>query len=599
MTDVTANGVKEFASSTRNPWKWFMRWLRAVPIDDPVQWRNAPMMQILLLIFGIAFPLSVLPHWLTRGDIPIDWPAEIRNVATISVIWFSFWLVRRGHFRASVNTFISMTLVLMAISYQHHGLNAELAIQATQVFPIVLGGLLLGRRTLWAIVLALLAILGMGAVVDSLREGGDSIMAVINFIRCGLGFLVVGVILDRAVSALRETLELARQRGEDLQRTEAALRQEIIEKEHSQTQLIQAQKVEAVGRVSSGMAHDFNNILGVIMGYASRPDAAESLPVAVDSLDGIKLAAQRGGMAIRRVLGLGRSTGTMLEIVSVNAVITDMLPLVQQIFGSRVALHAALADEAMPVLVDRGEFELAMLNIATNARDAMPEGGNFTIEARTEEEDVHIVLSDDGTGMDTQTRERLFDLFYTTKPASHGSGIGLAVVKRFVDDAGGRIEVHSEQGQGTRFEIRLPLVTRAYEQSPQVAAIDGVRILLVEDDEALRSLLADALRAAGADVLAAGSGKQAVAFARKLDRLDVLISDFHLPDGTGNDVLAQIASMHPDTRCLIISANESLAAVRPANGQVTQLLAKPFAPSLLVHKVGTMLDSEQMGTEEA
>ncbi|MFC5741782.1 ATP-binding protein [Dyella tabacisoli] len=591
ITPFHAAHAAELLPRTLNPFRWFARWLRNVPIDDPLEWRNAPMLQILLLILCIFFPLSIIPHWVTRGNQPIDWPSEVRNLFTMSLFWFCFWLVRRGRFKFSTGLFIAGTLVLMSISYRHHGLKAELALQATQIYPLVLGGLLMGRRALWGITLAMLAMLGMGALVDNYEGDGNTTMAIINFIRCGLGFVIVAVILDRSVSALRETLNLANLRGEDLLRIQKTLQQEILEKERSQAQLIQSQKVEAVGRISSGIAHDFNNILGVIMGYASRPDASDSLPVATDSLDGIKLAAQRGAMAIRRILSLGRNESSTLELIDTRTVVGDMLPLIQQIFGKRVVLRTHLTDDALPVHINRSELELTLLNIATNARDAMPDGGTFTIAATAEGEHALISLTDNGLGMSAEVRERLFDLFYTTKPEGLGSGIGLAVVKRFVDDAGGRIEVLGEQGQGTSLRIYLPLFDGQNESSA-IVSIDGLHVLLVEDDEALRALLAEALRAAGASVLAAGSNKEAIKLARQSEQLDVLISDFHLPDATGNDVIEQVTSMYPALHCLIISANESLTAVRPAHGLITQVLAKPFAPARLVDAVGAMVSSK-------
>jgi signal transduction histidine kinase len=567
------------SASSRNPLNWFMRWLRKPPIVDPVERRNGPMLQVLLLILSIGYTLSLIPEWLIPPHNPFDLATLLRDIVTFSMFWSCLWVVRTGRFRLSASLLIGMTLVLMAISYQHHGITRELPLQATQIYPIVLGGLLLGRRALWAITLAMLCILGTGALVDGMRPGGDTEMAVINFVRCSLGFLIVAVILDRAVSSLRDALELANRHREDLQR--------------SQAQLIQAQKVEAVGRVSSGIAHDFNNILGVIMGYASRPDASESLPVAADSLDGIKLAAQRGAMAIRRILSLGRNQNVVREVVDVHAVIGDILPLMQQIFGARVVLRTHLVEQAIPVWLDRSEFELTLLNLATNARDAMPGGGTFSIVTASDGDAALITLTDDGQGMDAETRERLFDLFYTTKPEGLGSGIGLAVVKRFVDDAGGDIDVTSEKGRGTAIRIRLPLtVTFAGKSLAAANSIGGVRVLLVEDDEALRGLLADALRAAGADVLAAGSGAEAIALAGNAAGIDVLITDFHLPDGTGNDVLERIAGMHRDVRCLIISANESLAAFRPVSGHPLQVLAKPFAPARLVDAVGAMVSRE-------
>jgi signal transduction histidine kinase/CheY-like chemotaxis protein len=599
MTDVVPHSVTKPSGRSLNPLTWFLRWLRNVPVTDPVEKRNAPMLQVVLLIFGILFPLSNLPRWISEPIFPINVPVELKTLVTTALIWTAFGLVRRGRFRLSASIFIAMAVAMMGLSYYLYGLQAELAVQVTQMVPLVLCGLLLGRRALWLMVLSLVAIQLIGMTVDlqghsTLPDPQDAAEgAIFNFFRCSLGFAVVALVIDRAVSALRETLELSNRRGEDLLRIEQSLREEIAEKERSQAQLIQAQKVEAVGRLSSGIAHDFNNILGVIMGYASRPDATESLPVAADSLDGIKLAAQRGAMTIRRILSLGRNDNGKLEVVEVHAVVADMLPLMKQLFGERIALHTVLTDAPMPVAINRGEFELALLNLATNARDAMPDGGTFTVTAGIEGEEALLTLADDGAGMDAGTLARVFDLFYTTKPEGLGSGIGLAVVKRFVEDAGGRLEIHSEPGEGTSLALRLPLAT-AFDENPAVADIGGMHILLVEDDEALRGLLADALRAAGATVLAAGSARAAAVLARKAPQLDVLVSDFHLPDATGNDVLQQVAAMHPMVRCLVISANETLAAVRPRLGRTVQVLAKPFEPSRLVEAVGVMVSRESV-----
>lgn len=597
MTDVVPYSVTKPSSRSLNPLTWFLRWLRDVPVTDPVERRNAPMLQVVLLIFGILFPLSNLPRWISDPIFPINVPVELKTLITTVLIWTAFGLVRKGRFRLSASIFIAMAVAMMGLSYYLYGLQAELAVQVTQLVPLVLCGLLLGRRALWLMVLSLVVVQLIGMTVD--LQGHSTLpdpahaaeTAVFNFFRCSLGFAVIALVIDRAVSALRETLELSTRRGEDLLRTQQSLREEIAEKEHSQAQLVQAQKVEAVGRLSSGIAHDFNNILGVIMGYASRPDATESLPVAADSLDGIKLAAQRGAMTIRRILSLGRNDNGTLEVIDIRTVVGDMLPLMKQLFGERIALHTALADTAMPVAINRGEFELALLNLATNARDAMPDGGTFAVSAGIEGEEALLTLADDGAGMDADTLARVFDLFYTTKPEGLGSGIGLAVVKRFAEDAGGRLDIRSEPGEGTSLTLRLPLAT-AFDENPAVADIGGLHILLVEDDEALRGLLADALRVAGATVLAAGSARAAADLAGKTARLDVLVSDFHLPDATGNDVLQQVTAIHPTARCLVISANETLAAVRPGLGRTAQVLAKPFEPSRLVEAVGAMVSRE-------
>ncbi|MFC5743014.1 ATP-binding protein [Dyella tabacisoli] len=573
-----------------NPFRLLARWLGNVPIADPVDRRNAPMTQVLLLIFCIGTPLLSIPRWvmLMHGVMPIDYLIEGITLVSTLVPLTSLVLLRRGRFKLAIGLFLAMSLALMGLSYGLTGLDEELHVQVTHVFPIVLGGLLLNRRALWLILLALLGILGLGAAVDIMHDAsGSHGPHIVTFLRSGIGFAVVAVILDRAVSALRETLSLANRRGEELQHMRHALEQEIIEKERSQSMLVQSQKIEAVGRVSSGLAHDFNNILGVIMGYASRPDAIDKHKVAVDSLDGIKLAAQRGALAVRRILSLGRIEQNASEVFNIHAAIEDMLPLIQQIFGKRIELRAQISEQALLVRLNRVEFELALLNIATNARDAMPDGGVFSLKTDARDGQVVLTLADNGTGMAAETLDRLFEPFYTTKPNYLGSGIGLAVVKRFVDEAAGHIEVTSEPGHGTTLNLVLPLANEA-QQLVAPASVLGLNLLLVEDDETLRTLLADALRSAGAHVLAAGNRQDAIRLAQRAETLDLLISDFHLPDGTGGDVLEQVGKLHPKMRFLLISTNETLKTTFSAAHPAIQVLAKPFAPLKLVATVASM-----------
>lgn len=573
----------------------FLAWLRNVPIDNPVDRRNAPMVQILLLLMCVGVPVLSLPRWITvaRGAEPIDYLVEVINAATIFMVYLNLWLLRRGFFKRSVELFLSMSLVLMAVSYWHTGLDAEVHSQVTQAFPLVLGGLLLGRRTLWLIVLAMLIIFGIGTLVDVSRDvpgmhGEESHW--ITFIRSGIGFLVIAIILDRAVSALRETLDLAHHHGEALERTQRALQQEILEKERSQAMLVQSQKIEAVGRVSSGLAHDFNNILGVIMGYASKPDAFERHEVALDSLEGIKLAAQRGAIAIRRILGLGRKQLSTSETFDARIAIADMQPLIQQIFGQRIALVADLPDQPLPVHLDRAEFELAVLNIIGNARDAMPHGGTFTLKAVPDIEHIDLQFADTGQGMSPEAREHLFEPFFTTKSAGLGSGLGLAAVKHFVDKARGSIRVESVENVGTTVHIRLPAGAGWHVPSPP-HSVTGLRVLLVEDDEALRTLLADALRSAGAEVMASGSGQDALHLAETAKAIDVLVCDFHLPDADTCDTLKQIGTLHPTMRCVVITTDETLVSLKELGTKV-KLLGKPFEPVKLVEVVAAVGCSE-------
>lgn len=457
MSSTSPTGV---ARRRFNLFRAFFDWLQNVPIEEPVDRRNAPMVQILLLLLCVGVPAMSLPRWLmiARGAEPLDYLAEVITAATIFMAYFNLWLLRHGFFKLAVELFLSMSLVLMAVSYLHTGLDEELRAQVTQAFPLVLGGLLLGRRTLWLIALALIVIFGVGALVDASHDlpnvqGAESHW--LTFIRSSIGFVVIAVILDRAVSALRETLDIAHRHGEALERTRQILEQEIVQKERSQALLVQSQKIEAVGRVSSGLAHDFNNILGLITGYATRPDAFERHEVAIDSLEGIKHAAQRGSVAVRRILALGRKQLGTPETLDLHDTMAELQPLMRQIFSHNVALHVDLPEQRLPVCLDRSELELALLNIVGNARDAMPNGGTFTLKAWRHGHRVELMLADSGHGLSPEARAHLFEPFFTTK--AEGSGLGLAAVKRFVEEAQGDIRVESAEGVGTTLYISLPL----------------------------------------------------------------------------------------------------------------------------------------------
>ncbi|MBB5207433.1 ATP-binding protein [Chiayiivirga flava] len=574
------------------PLRRLLAWLRTVPIDDPVDRRNAPMLQLLLVVIGTVVPVLAALRWQRDWGIGIDVTRELLAMLTMAFAWTCLYLVRVGQFRVAASLLIASSLGLLGVTYATEGLRIQVDVQYLHALPLILGGLLLGRRALWGVAAVLLLVFALGAARDlammldipALRSAAYAAL-----LRASVGTLIVALILDRAVSALREALLSATRRGEELARTRDRLEREIVEKERSQAQLLHSQKMEAVGRLAGGVAHDFNNILGVILGYASRADAALDPDAADASLAGIRSAAQRGAVVTRRLLSLSRDEAREVAVFDAAAAVRDIAPMLRQLFGQQVQMAAHVAAEPLPVRLDRAEFELALLNIAANARDAMPDGGTVRINVERQHGSVAITVTDSGVGMPPDVIERMFDPFFTTKARGHGTGIGLAVVHRLATEAGGAVRVDSEPGRGTALRLLLPLVDAPPAVTTRPATL---RVLLVEDDAELRGLLRDALRAAGCDVLAAGRVREAQALARDAERIDAVVSDFDLPDGTADELFADLAPRLPEAHLLLISALDRSAARRHSRGLRVRTLAKPFAPDRLVRM---LLEMAQAG----
>jgi signal transduction histidine kinase len=269
----------------------------------------------------------------------------------------------------------------------------------------------------------------------------------------GMNFLVLAVILDRLILSLQRAIE----RGDELNAACLKLEREIEEKERAYARLVQTQRMEAIGRLSAGAAHDFNNILSVILGLAT----SSSKPSEV-LLPRIRQAALRGAVITRRLLSFGRTQTRETSIFDLTEAVDEMRSLILPMFHRDIRVRLDIPDSDLPVNTDREELELALLNIAGNACDAMPQGGRFTLSIESSGDDALIRIEDTGAGMTPDVLARLFEPFFTTKPKDKGTGIGMAIVHRFVADSGGGIDVDSTPGQGTRIRIRLPLATPEY-----------------------------------------------------------------------------------------------------------------------------------------
>ncbi len=440
-------------------WKPLAHWLRSAPIADAVDRRNAPAMQLLLLFYGIALPANWAWH-LSSRSIPPGWTLVLLlDLATAALALLCVALIRRGRFRGAMRLFLGALLASLALAFHKLGAQAQLIDQTAVILTLVIAGVVLGRRALWSVFALLLGIFAIGFATDAgnAAKGPQWIGSVLrNAPSLVASYLIITAILDRAVTALRESLDEATARERELEL-------EMARRERAQSQLIHAQKLEASGRLANGIAHDFNNLLGLVRGFAAQrhlaaelADPRERAALLEAALEGAEEAADRGTALTRKLLGFSRNDVLRIETFDAAAALDGLMPMLRQLFPPSVRLQRPAAGAALPVRLDRGEFELMVLNIAANARDAMPEGGRFAVAAWAEDGEVRIALSDSGQGMEAQVRERVFEPFFSTKPAATGTGLGLAVVHDLVKTVGGDIRIDSAPGEGTTVTIHLP-----------------------------------------------------------------------------------------------------------------------------------------------
>ncbi|KLJ00844.1 hypothetical protein WQ56_08450 [Luteimonas sp. FCS-9] len=436
---------------------------------DPVDRRNAPFLQLLFAVVGLITFSSVALYALRlrapHPPVPLDaWFGLACTLLVGAVSWTSLWLVRRGLLRTGVKFFVVALLASLAIAYSRLGVG-ELATDPVPLLPLAIAGLVLGRRALWGVFAVLAAICAGSALAELARSLGTPAHSSLRLSGLALvtigAYLLITLLLDRTVAALRESLAESDRGRHELERVNAQLRREMAERERAQEQLIHAQKMELVGRLASGVTHDFDNIINVIAGYAKRREqlADRGTAALLDAMGGIEIASRRALALSRKLLNFSRRPKGRPERFDIGEALRELQPMVRQLFGAEVQVRLDTPAEALPVTMDRDQLELVVLNIAANARDAMHERGRFAIECATTAagDAVRLQLADDGCGIPEAVLPHIFEPFYTTKPIGQGTGLGLSLVREMVEAAGGRIEAHSRIGAGSRFDIRLPL----------------------------------------------------------------------------------------------------------------------------------------------
>ena len=394
-----------------------------------------------------------------------------------------------------------------------------------------------------------------------------------------------------------------------------AIKQDVTAQRLLEDQFRQAQKMEAVGRLAGGVAHDFNNLLSVITSYSEilLEDLGPADPRRAD-LDEIRKAAGAAAGLTRQLLAFSRQQVLQPRVLSPNAVIEGVDKMLRRLIGEDVELETVLARDTGAIKADPGQIEQVIMNLAVNARDAMPEGGRLTIATSNVELDsiytgdhipvtpgpyVLLAVTDTGVGMNAETKRRLFEPFFTTKEKGKGTGLGLATVYGIVKQSGGFIWVYSEVGQGTTFKIYLPRVPEAPTAPEPVRSPESLRgtetILIAEDSPAVRSAARQVLERLGYAVLDAPNGAAALDVGtRHSGALQLLLTDVVMPEMSGRQLAEQLSVVRPGLKVLYVSGYTDDAVVR--HGVLEQGIAyleKPFTPGRLARKVREVLDAEK------
>lgn len=424
--------------------------------------------------------------------------------------------------------------------------------------------------------------------------------------------LVVLLAASAMIEARRRLRETSTAR-DLLAHANARLHAEAASRAAAEAQLRQSQKMESLGQLTGGIAHDFNNMLSIVIGsldlarrrLRTDPDRAET------GIGNAMEGAQRAASLTSRLLAFSRQQPLAPAPSDINKLVSGMSELLRRTLGENVEIETVLAGGLWRVFADNPQVESAILNLAVNARDAMPGGGKLTIETAnaylddayaaqhaevTAGQYVMICVTDTGTGMTPETIERAFDPFFTTKGVGKGTGLGLSQVFGFVKQSGGHVKIYSELGQGTTVKIYLPRyvgegATAEEAESPQEIARGTEAIMVVEDEDNVRRVTVDSLRELGYSVIHASNGKAALALLEANSRVDLLFTDVVMPEMSGRTLADEALKQRPDLKVLYATGYTRNAVVH--NGMLDQgvaFLTKPFTMEQLAAKVRAVLD---------
>jgi len=585
--------------------KRLQTWLNRIPVDDPVDRSNAFFMQFFFAFLGCvqilnkAFILqqanwTLIYHSHNRL---FPWPQLpmavdlSTDVAMAGSAWIGIYLIRKGSFRASIMQYLIVLMISALLFFATVGVP-DTRDDSSFFSAMIIGGLMLGRRALWSVFAVTMLVYIVGITTEILAPPDLPMFLHHAFSELPgtiYTYVMVAIIIDFSAQALRNSL--AKSHADHYQ-----LQAEIAEREQVQEQLMHSQKMDAVGRLASGIAHDIHNVLGIILGFArvreriDEPDMefGKDAPILVDALEGTELAARRGAAICRKLLNFSRRDIARAETFNLVSTIEELRPLLNQLLPPSIRLVIAMPNNEVAIHFDRNQFELALLNLVSNARDAMPDGGVCTIcLIRHTQSEVLLSIKDTGIGITDDHVKHIFEPFFTTKPVGSGTGLGLSVVYNLMQSAGGDISVESTPGVGTSFHLSLPTTHALANSALLPPANEVVHVLLIDDDDDLRALLAAALESSGCLVNKAANGADAEYIVGQLTPApEVLICDHRMPDIDGLNLLRKLRLQLPDVPAILISAYLETDGSPPGLQDVfSERLPKPFAPDALVARV--------------
>ena len=401
----------------------------------------------------------------------------------------------------------------------------------------------------------------------------------------------VRALIEAREQASHELEALVVERTSELERANLELRTQMAERAHIEETLRQTQKIEAIGQLTGGIAHDFNNLLMVISGGLDMLDRRADPERRKRLMDGMRQAAQRGSALTRQLLAFSRRQSLAPEAVDLAQRISQMRELLDRSLRGDVYVKEQFAPDLWPVEVDPGELELVILNLAVNARDAMPEGGSILLQASNAPDEqvlgrrgdfVRLAVIDSGTGIPAEVRNRVFDPFFTTKEIGKGSGLGLAQVYGFARQSGGTVWIDTEHGQGTSVVMLLPRSTNMpspMQHQPQIddpAQRSAGSVLLVDDDQEVAALVAEMLEHLGYQVTHAASASAALGALANGRGVDLVFSDVMMPGGmNGLELVREIRTRRFDVPVLLTTGYVE-AVKQSAEAEGVQVLAKPY-----------------------
>ena len=539
----------------------------------------------MLVFFAKLLSADFMPHKMCYlGDAVVTW----LNVISDCLIALSYYLI---------------PILLIGLVRKRRDVEFRWAFVAFAMFILACGTThLLGAVTVWHPVYRLE---GMMKAITAVASGA-TFLALIPFMPA-----LVALPSPKQLALANQNLEeqVAR-RTASLEKALADLRSEMKLRQDAETQLIQSQKMEAVGRLAGGVAHDFNNLLTVILGYDDMlREHVKDDHMAAEFTQEIRKAGERATSLTNQLLAFSRRQVAQPRVVDLNESVRGIEKMLGRIIGEDIQLRTSLAPGLLRVKVDPSHMDQVVMNLAVNSRDAMPDGGALTIETSNVELGkeyagahlgvtpgayVMLAVSDTGCGMDAQTLARVFEPFFTTKEKGKGTGLGLSIVYGIVKQNGGEVLVYSEPGKGTAFKIYLPALTEAADAQvaePAVSDAPAVEtILLVEDEEQVRNLTRTMLQRMGYKVLEADGAAAAEEILRSNhEEVHLLLTDIVMPDTRGTELADRVRTRRPAIRVLFMSGYTEGGVLQQGMTIATPYIQKPFTAATLRHKIREVL----------